>query len=137
MKDDFQDTIDKIYEKTGKRVVVFIDDLDRLSPAKAVNLMEVLKLFLDCQNCIYIMAIDYGVVTRGISEKYGADFGSKQGKKFFDKIIQIPFFIPVEQYQIEAFLKQSMEKIVRLNSDDMEQYIAMVKKSEYESFSVN
>lgn len=129
LKEDFQKEIDYIYETEGKRVVVFIDDLDRLEPAKAVDLMEVLKLFLDCKNCVYVLAIDYGVVTRGISDKYGEDFGKKQGKKFFDKIIQVPFFIPVEQYQIDDYIRKAMPTTVKLEEKDLPQYINMIKVS--------
>lgn len=41
------------------RVVIFVDDLDRLVPSKAVELLEVLKLFLDCKQCVFVLAIDY------------------------------------------------------------------------------
>lgn len=130
LKEEFQNTINEIYKKTGgKRVVVFIDDLDRLEPSKAVDLMEVLKLFLDCENCVYVLAIDYGVVTRGISDKYGEDFGKKQGRKFFDKIIQVPFFIPVEKYEIKKYLMNSMKDRVRLQDEDVDKYISMIKYS--------
>lgn len=37
----------------GKRIVFYIDDLDRLQPLRAVELLEVLKIFLDCEKCVY------------------------------------------------------------------------------------
>lgn len=130
LKEIFQGKIDRIYEKTGKRIVVFIDDLDRLEPARAVELMEVLKLFLDCEHCVYILAIDYGVVSRGICDKYGEEFGLKQGKKFFDKIIQVPFFIPVEKYNIDQYLKQSMQSMnIQLGEENLEEYKLLIQNS--------
>ncbi|MBR6476831.1 MAG: AAA family ATPase, partial [Lachnospiraceae bacterium] len=33
------------------RIVIFVDDLDRLNPARAVEMLEVLKLFMDVENC--------------------------------------------------------------------------------------
>lgn len=130
LKEVFQSRIDRIYEQTGKRIVVFIDDLDRLEPARAVELMEVLKLFLDCEHCVYVLAIDYGVVSRGICEKYGEEFGLKQGKKFFDKIIQVPFFIPVEKYNIDQYLKQSMQSMnIQLGEESLEEYKLLIQNS--------
>ena len=129
LKNDYQKKINDIYNRTGKRVVVFIDDLDRLAPSRAVDLMEILKLFLDCRNCVYVLAIDYEVVTRGISEKYGKDFGEKQGKKFFDKIIQVPFFVPVEQYNVTPYIKQSLPENIKLNDEEIEQFVRMIKYS--------
>ena len=67
--DSLKESFDKlIEEKAGDdgRVVVFIDDLDRLQPGKAVELLEVLKVFLDCKKCVFVLAIDYGVVCRGV-----------------------------------------------------------------------
>lgn len=130
LKEVFQRKVNRIYEKTRKRIVVFIDDLDRLEPARAVELMEVLKLFLDCEHCVYVLAIDYGVVSRGICEKYGEEFGLKQGKKFFDKIIQVPFYIPVEKYNIDQYLKQSMQSMnIQLEEKDLEEYKLLIQNS--------
>ena len=75
LKSKFQELINDKLAKTKKdRVVIFIDDLDRLQPQKAVELLEVLKVFLDCENCVYVLAVDYEIVTQGIKEKFGDDF---------------------------------------------------------------
>ncbi len=107
----------KELEKTDprKRVIFFVDDLDRLNPEKAVELLEVLKNFLDCRNCIFVLAIDYDVVCRGVSGKYGFDMddpeNSRKGKDFFDKIIQVPFKMPVEQYNITSYMKELLGSV--------------------------
>lgn len=93
-----------------KRVIFFIDDLDRLEPSTAVELLEVLKLFLDCPHCVYVLAIDYSVVIRGVKAKYGKDFDEEKGRAFFDKIIQVPFQVPVERYDINNFIKSCMNE---------------------------
>jgi predicted KAP-like P-loop ATPase len=102
LKDSFQNAINEICKSRNlDRIVVFVDDLDRLNPGKAVELLEVLKLFLDCDKCVFVLAIDYGVVSRGVSEKYGDLIGEEKGKSFFDKIIQVPFKMPVANYEIK------------------------------------
>lgn len=102
-KEEFQKLVDKkTYTKTtdgkkrNKRVVVFIDDLDRLSPVKAVELLEVLKLFLDCEGCVFVLAIDSEIVIKGIYDKYDELIQEDKGKSFFDKIIQVPFAVPTK-----------------------------------------
>lgn len=98
----FQEVVNNACQREHKdRVVIFVDDLDRLIPSKAVELLEVLKLFLDCKQCVFVLAIDYEVVIRGAIEKYGfASYTSdkiddkernreyEKGKSFFDKIIK-------------------------------------------------
>nr|MBQ4456172.1 AAA family ATPase [Clostridia bacterium] len=122
------------------RVVIFIDDLDRLEPRKAVELLEVLKNFLDCKDCVFVLAIDYDVVQKGVSAKYGQPGGSstidqKKGKDFFDKIIQVPFKMPVAQYNIDEYLKNCLwsitndDKEVFSKTENLDQYIDLVKSS--------
>ena len=88
LKQQFQECINNAVTNNNEdRVVIFVDDLDRLTPAKAVEMLEVLKLFLDCENCVFILAIDYQVVSQGIAEKYQNKLDDEKGKAFFDKII--------------------------------------------------
>lgn len=104
---------------------LFVDDLDRLIPSKAVELLEVLKLFLDCKQCVFVLAIDYEVVIRGSIEKYGfASYMSdkiedkernreyEKGKSFFDKIIQVLFKVPVAVYDIKNYLKMVLTRSI-------------------------
>lgn len=109
LKEKLENVIKERLVKTGKtRLVVFVDDLDRMNPGKAVELMEVIKIFLDLPGCVFVLAVDYGVVSRGVREKYGADMDEMKGRSFFDKIIQLPFNLPVARYTIEAYLKDLM-----------------------------
>ena len=84
LKEQFQKAVNtKLEETMRQRVVVFVDDLDRLHPAKAVELLEVLKLFLDCENCVFVLAVDYEVVNMGIKQKYGSEVDAHKGRSFF------------------------------------------------------
>ncbi|HPY40532.1 MAG TPA: P-loop NTPase fold protein, partial [Thiolinea sp.] len=54
-----------------KRVVIFVDDLDRLDPVYAVQILELLKNIFGLSNCIFLLAIDYQVVVKGLKNKFG------------------------------------------------------------------
>ena len=113
------------------RVVIFIDDLDRLHPQKAVELLEVVKLFLDCEHCVFILAVDYNVVSLGIRMKFGDLVSSEKGKSFFDKIIQLPFKMPVAQYNVQRFVTEMLEgvDIVNLSKKDIADYVRLIRTS--------
>ena len=120
LKQKFIDAVRKKLDKEHRdRVVIFVDDLDRLQPAKAVELLEVLKLFLDCDRCVFVLAVDYEVVTSGIRQKFGNDVSVEKGRSFFDKIIQLPFKMPVASYDIRKYVKNMMERI-NISTDDKE-----------------
>lgn len=131
LKDAFQDSVnDKLEESKKDRVVIFVDDLDRLNPAKAVELLEVLKVFLDCQNCVFILAVDYNVVTTGVRQKFGELVGDEKGKSFFDKIIQLPFKMPVAQYDIKKYIYDMLIKMdMKADPRTLYDYRILIKNS--------
>jgi len=112
LKKRFQKCIDETLEKDKRsKFVIFIDDLDRLAPSKAVEILEVLKLFLDCEHCVFVLAIDYKVVSQGIRQKYGDGIEEDKGKNFFDKIIQVPFKIPIAHYSIASYIEHNLKRL--------------------------
>ncbi|MBO4898164.1 MAG: AAA family ATPase [Clostridia bacterium] len=131
LKSKFQEAINaKLSLENKDRVVIFVDDLDRLQPEKAVELLEVLKIFLDCENCVYVLAVDYEVVTQGIKKKFGDSVGEQKGKSFFDKIIQLPFKMPVAQYDISKYVGDMLIKMgVEANERDIDDYVALISLS--------
>ena len=114
LKSNIEQAIRSLFELSGKkRLYFFIDDLDRLDPQIAVELLEGMKNFLECDGCIFVLAIDQTVIERGLRSKYGADFdirNSDRASKFFDKIIQVPFDLPVHNYNLDAYVGSLLEK---------------------------
>ena len=108
---------DKKIGKEKKGFIFFIDDLDRIDPAIAVQILELLKNIFDLNNCIFVLAIDYDVVVKGLKPKFGelTDKNEREFRSFFDKIIQMPFSMPVASYKIDDFLIENLSKIRFLN----------------------
>lgn len=131
LKEQFQTAVNNKIQQSGKdRLVIFIDDLDRLHPGKAVELLEVLKLFLDCDNCVFVLAIDYAVVSQGVKQKYGELIGEEKGKSFFDKIIQVPFKMPVAQYNVKNYVLSSMQALgITITDSEVESYVKLIQRS--------
>ena len=107
-----------------KRIVIFVDDLDRLRPEAAVDFLEYIKLFMDCEGIVFVLAVDFDVVCRGVKAKYGDDMEGTKARQFFDKIIQLPFEVPVIQYEIKGIVEDC------LNTNDekiLERYVKVIK----------
>ncbi len=88
----------------GRRLVIFVDDLDRIRPSVALELLESIKNFIDVPGCIFVMTLDYEVVRRGMREKLGKSLQKTSGKAFFDKMIQLPFVVPTTSYQLDEYI---------------------------------
>ncbi|MCK9297075.1 MAG: SUMF1/EgtB/PvdO family nonheme iron enzyme [Desulfobulbaceae bacterium] len=92
-----QDAADNLEVK----IVVFIDDLDRCLPEKAVQLLEGLKVLLDLRNFVFVMGVAQEVIERGIRVRYKElyltgqqdDLPNIEGQ-YLDKIVQFPFSLP-------------------------------------------
>ena len=123
LKEELKKMIDKHIDN-GK-LVVYIDDLDRIEPVKAVELMEVIKNFLDIEKCIFIYAIDFNIVKAGVEKKYPGIEGEK-GKKFFDKIIQLSLRMPVDLYNIDNYVR---ELFGETHKEKIETYIELLRRS--------
>ena len=121
-----------IKKNKKKGIIIFVDDLDRLNPPVAVEILELLKNVFTLENCIFVLAIDYDVVVKGLEPKFGklTAKNEREFRSFFDKIIQVPFSIPVNNYQPQDFVKESLQSIGYLNkNDDEKPYLDVIKKS--------
>ena len=102
LKSEFEKAVDKkLNEKKKNRLVIFIDDIDRVEPAKAVELLEAIKIFCECKNCVFVLAVDYDIILKGAKRKFDDD----KGQEFFDKIIQVPFNMPVTTSKTSEYIK--------------------------------
>lgn len=105
---------DALARDTSKQGFTFyIDDLDRIDPPVAVEILELLKNIFDLEKCVFILAIDYDVVIKGLKPKFGelTDANEREFRSFFDKIIQLPFSMPVASYNVDTFLVDALRKI--------------------------
>jgi hypothetical protein len=84
--------IETTLEKTDKKIVVFIDDLDRCAPDKILEVLESTKVFLDIKGFVYVLGLNSEVVVKAIDQKYEAM--GINGEDYLEKIVQIPFRIP-------------------------------------------
>jgi predicted KAP-like P-loop ATPase len=124
------------HEKQG--IIFFIDDLDRIDPPIAVQLLELLKNLFTFGHCIFVLAIDYDVVIKGLEPKFGtlSEKNEREFRSFFDKIIQVPFSMPVTRYQIDEFLKESLLSIHYLTESQSQNKDLITVFSEISNLSV-
>ena len=95
------------------KVIVYVDDLDRIEPRNAVAILELLKNIFSIPKCVFILAIDYQVVVKGLEHKFGKQTAENEWefRAFFDKIIQLPFMMPMGQYDIGKYVNALLLEI--------------------------
>lgn len=83
--------ISNILRQAGHRVLIIIDDIDRLNAEEIRQLFALIKAVADFPNVIYLLAFDRKIVADALSSIHGV-YGN--GDKFLEKIVQVPFEIP-------------------------------------------
>ncbi len=110
---------DKNKSRGRSRLLIFIDDLDRLQPVAAIGLLEDIQNFLDCYHCVFMLAMDADVVRTGVKEKYGEEYATpERQRQYLEKIVDVPYRLPAEGYGAnDEFLKQYIHLSEEASSD--------------------
>lgn len=108
---DLQESKNQIVNKMKEeniKIIVSIDDIDRLSEEEIISIFQLVKALADFPNTVYLLAFDYDVVVHALSKvQYG------DGKEYLEKIIQVPFEIPAPSItNIHAALFSKLDSIL-------------------------
>lgn len=90
---DLHDRVDQLLRNSRNRVVVMIDDIDRLDRREIQMMLKLVKLSAGFSNTCYVLAFDDQWVAAALGEKYG-DGGAAAGRNFLEKIVQVPLHLP-------------------------------------------
>ena len=87
-----------------RRLVVFVDDLDRCLPEKAIQVLEAVKLFLDVPGCIFVLGLDAEAFESAVRTRYR---GEVKPREYLEKIVQLPFILPpIEDDPMRAYVHE-------------------------------
>lgn len=107
MYHDVNNDLERVFDLlVDKPAVIFIDDLDRCSPKKVVEVVEAINLIMNArfrQKCYFVIGMDAEMVAAALDVAYGGMKGKFPGKEknlgsvgwyFLDKFIQVPVVLP-------------------------------------------
>lgn len=116
-----------VLNKSSKRVIVFVDDIDRLDKDETHTLFRLIKACADLPRIVFVLAFDDEVVAASLDERF-EDGRSEAGKSFLEKIIQLPLRIPaaspsdVEALCINA-INDTLESIdIDIKQEDIDRF---------------
>jgi hypothetical protein len=90
-----------------RRIVLYIDDLDRCEPDKVVEVLQAVNMLLSFRLFVVVVAVDARWLSRSLEKKY-PDFFGRLGKDkdeldlsrrataadYLEKIFQVPYWVP-------------------------------------------
>lgn len=124
VKEQFKKSLRELSEH--KKIVFFIDELDRCRPTFAIETLEIIKHFFDIENIVFIVSIDMEQLSHSISTIYGEKMDSSGYlRRFFNFQFNIPtpsvpeylkFLLEENNIEIDSSLIDRLENLLtRLN----------------------
>lgn len=115
-----------------RKIIIFLDELDRLAPAKAVDMLEALRNFFDCEGCVLAAAIDFAFFQRGVREHPGAEPNEEREKALFDEVFQMSFRVPASGYDVGNYVRSKLEQMgipAAEGGEELDFYTALIRRS--------
>ena len=126
--DELRNRVESILREERKRVVVLMDDIDRLDKTEIQAVFRLIKLTVDFQYTAYVLAFDDDMVASALQERYGAS-DSNAGRNFLEKIVQVPLRLPsVSPLSLRTLCLNGIDQALRkaqieLSEDDVRSFI--------------
>ena len=100
--------ISEALKEINYKIVVLIDDIDRLSGEEIRELFAIIKAIADFPNTIYILAFDKEIVARSLEKVQEG-----KGEEYLEKIIQVPIELPlINKISIRNMLIEELNTIL-------------------------
>ncbi len=106
-----------ILAENRRKVVILIDDIDRLDETAMQAVFRLTKLTADIENTVYVLAFDAEMVASVIGERFTASVGkrSQAGSDFLEKIVQVPLDLPaVSSATLRKFAFESVTEALNV-----------------------
>lgn len=72
-----------------RRIVIFIDDLDRLPPQEVTEMVRLIKAVGEFPGLVYLLAFDGGYLEKALDQQ-----GIPESRSYLDKIVQVRLHVP-------------------------------------------
>jgi KAP family P-loop domain len=119
----------EIDSKLGTRkIVVFVDDLDRTDQAIVPKLLMSLREIFDIPDFYYVLAVSPKVIEAGI-ESVG--LGGERPKRFLEKIVELPVYLPkLSDEAITRFIDEGIDAIRQdVNSEALRTIVPLMPRN--------
>lgn len=117
-KVDLKESIKKTLKHIPKKVLVVIDDFDRLSKDEIVEVLKLIDSNAAFPNMFFMTAYDKKQVN-----KYFGDIGNAEDACFVDKFFNLEFAIPLRPYTyISRFIEEELKKKFPANDNQEIQF---------------
>lgn len=112
-------------------LTIFIDDLDRCLPEKAIQVLEAIKLFLDRDGVAFVLAADEDAIRAAIEAHHErSKIKDQRADDYLEKIFQVRFRLPpLSDSQVKKFFADSLVGIDQSIKDNFKMIVAVAESN--------
>jgi len=109
LEEAIDQALGKSKDNPKRKMVIFIDDLDRCMPETALKLLEGIKVYLNLKNCAVVFGMDQRQIESSLCKalelKQGSSDGDHHAREYLEKICQDIYHLPIpDQAQKSVYL---------------------------------
>ena len=113
-KDSLKDSIKKSFVSLDKKVLVIIDDFDRLSKDEILEVLKLIDSNAAFTNLVFLTAYDKEQVNKSLGDSY-----TTKDAYFVDKFFNLEFTIPSRPYSyISRYIEDKLCKFLNANKSE-------------------
>ena len=129
LRQQLSEIIKELKAKEKSRIIMFIDDLDRCLPDKALQVLESIKGFLDMDGYVSVLGLSRDIIEKCVDKKYGKESGIS-GTDYIKKIIQVSFNLPeLREQEVKTYVQRLKEQLKGTEVEEyVEKYIDIISK---------
>lgn len=97
--DEYEDELKGMLALDTRKIIIVIDDLDRLTPDKIVEALDAIKAFVNFNNCIFIVPFDEIILKQALKKRKDLKLNNNEdllieSELFLDKLFQYKIYLP-------------------------------------------
>lgn len=116
----FRGEFSELLSSMERRLVVFVDNLDRCLPPNAIATLEAMRLFLFLPRTAFIVAADEDMIRLSVKNHF-SDPGERHVTDYLDKLIQVPVRVPkLGLHEVRAYLFMLAAVSAKIDADKTE-----------------
>jgi hypothetical protein len=128
-----RDRMSALLSESKVRLVILIDDIDRMDKQEIQAVFRLVKLTADFENTAYILAFDEEMVAKAVGERFSAQGEDPKaaGRQFLEKIVQVPLYLPkpkkgrLREYCFDMLNEVLEDLTIKLDQDEVNNFVPL------------
>lgn len=113
--EETRQNLEEALGKLEKKIVIIIDDIDRLTNNQIREIFQLVKQVANFPNIVYLLSMDRDIVCEALNHVQQIN-----GHEYLDKIIQIPIEVPVlRKIKLENVLFSKLDSVLGSYSENI------------------